>query len=86
LGGDVRLARRLVSDKADIRHLERRAAEAHFARIRSGRRESIETSALHLDILCDLKRINAHIAAVAYPTLEQSGELEETRLKEAREG
>lgn len=82
LGGDVRLARRLVSDKAEIRNLERRAAEAHFARIRSGRRESIETSALHLDVLRDLKRINAHIAAVAYPILEQGGELEETRLKE----
>ncbi len=84
LAGDVRLARRLVSDKAEIRNLERRAAEAHFARIRSGRRESIETSALHLDVLRDLKRINAHIAAVAYPILEQGGELEETRLKEAR--
>ncbi|MCR6631670.1 MAG: hypothetical protein NVV74_17395 [Magnetospirillum sp.] len=84
LAGDARLARRLVSEKAEIRHLERRATESHFARIRSGRRESIETSALHLDVLRDLKRINAHIAAVAYPILEQGGELEETRLKEAR--
>lgn len=81
LGGDVRMARRLVSDKAEIRNLERRATESHFARIRSGRRESIETSALHLDVLRDLKRINAHIAAVAYPILEQGGELEETRLR-----
>ena len=84
LGGDVQLARRLVSDKAEIRKLERRAAEAHFARIRSGRRESIETSALHLDVLRDLKRINAHIAAVAYPILEQQGQLKDTRLREAR--
>lgn len=84
LGGDVRLARRLVADKAEVRNLEKRATDAHFARIRSGRQESIETSALHLDVLRDLKRINAHIAAVAYPILEQEGELEETRLREVR--
>ena len=35
----------------------------------------------NLDVLRDLKRINAHIAAVAYPILEQGGELEETRLR-----
>ncbi len=79
--GDVRMARQLVAEKAEIRILERNAAEAHLSRVGSGRRESIETSALHLDILRDLKRINAHIASVAYPILENRGELEETRLR-----
>jgi len=81
--GDVRLARKLVADKADLRALERNATEAHLSRISSGRRESIETSTLHLDILRDLKRINAHITSVAYPILEQRGELVETRLRPA---
>lgn len=79
--GDPRLARRLIAEKADIRALEKRATEAHLARIGGGRRESIETSTLHLDILRDLKRINAHIASVAYPILEQRGELVATRLR-----
>lgn len=79
--GDIRLARKLVADKAEVRSLEKNATEAHLSRISSGRRESIETSTLHLDILRDLKRINAHIASVAYPILEQRGELVETRLR-----
>ena len=43
--------------------------------------KSVETSALHLDILRDLKRINAHIAAAAYPVLEKLGELLPSRLR-----
>lgn len=85
VSGDIRLARKLIEEKAEVRALERNATEAHLSRISSGRRESIETSTLHLDILRDLKRINAHIASVAYPILEQRGELEETRLR-ASEG
>ena len=36
---------------------------------------------MHLDVLRDLKRIHSHIIAVAYPILEQVGELRATRLK-----
>ena len=42
--------------------------------------ESIESSSVHLDILRDLKRINSHLTSVAYPILEQHGELTESRL------
>ena len=62
----------------------RGATEAHFARVRAGRVESVETSALHLDILRDLKRINAHIAAAAYAVLEKRGELLSSRLRQER--
>jgi phosphate:Na+ symporter len=78
---DVRAARGLLSEKEVFRDLEARATEAHFARIRAGRVESVETSALHLDVLRDLKRINAHIAAPAYPVLEKLGELLSSRLR-----
>jgi len=80
---DAKLARRLVAEKTQLRDLERKATDAHLARLRDGRRESIESSTLHLDILRDLKRINAHIASVAYPILEQRGELAATRLRTA---
>ena len=80
--GDVRAARELLGEKEVFRDLETRATEAHFARIRAGRVESVETSALHLDLLRDLKRINAHLAAAAYPVLEQHGELLSSRLKQ----
>lgn len=80
LARDAKLARRLVGMKVDIRHVERRSAEKHLERLRAGRIESLQTSTLHLDILRDLKRINAHIASVAYPILEESGLLKESRL------
>jgi phosphate:Na+ symporter len=67
---------------AQSRNLETRTTEAHFARIRAGRVESVETSALHLDLLRDLKRIIAHIAAAAYPVLEMRGELLPSRLRQ----
>jgi hypothetical protein len=69
---DARAARRLLGEKEVFRDLEARATEAHFARIRAGRVESVETSALHLDVLRDLKRINAHIAGAAYRCLKSS--------------
>jgi len=78
---DITLARRLVAEKTAMREAEARAADSHYARLREGRPESIETSSIHMDVIRDLKRINGHLATVAYPILEAAGELAETRLK-----
>ena len=78
---DARAARSLLGEKEVFRDLEAHATEAHFGRIRAGRVESVETSALHLDVLRDLKRINAHLAGAAYPVLEKLGELLSSRLR-----
>ena len=83
---DTEAARRLVSEKEQFREIERETTERHFALMRSGRADQIETSALQLDITRDLKRIEAHIAATAYGLLEQSGELRASRLQLAGEG
>ena len=79
---DVRAARRLLAEEEMFRDLEARATEAHFARIRAGRVESRETSTLHLDVLRDLKRINAHLTAAADPVLDRIGELLPSRLRQ----
>ena len=79
---DVDLARRLLMEKINLRSKEFEAAERHFARLKEGRPESIETSAIHLDVIRDLKRINSHLTAVAYPILEAAGQLRESRLLE----
>lgn len=81
---DIVLARRLVGEKAALREAEARTADSHFARLREGRTESIETSSIHMDVIRDLKRINGHLASVAYPILESAGELADTRLKVAQ--
>jgi len=83
MSGDVRMARRLITEKSELRAAELAAAESHLARLREGRPESIESSSLHLDILRDLKRIHSHICSVAYPVLEAAGELQPSRLKVA---
>ena len=82
---DIALARRLVAEKAALREAEARAADSDFARLREGRPESIETSSIHMDVIRDLKRINGHLASVAYPILEAAGELADTRLRTAPE-
>jgi phosphate:Na+ symporter len=82
---DPKMARELIAEKDRIRAAERDATESHLRRLREGTVASLETSALHLDILRDLKRINAHIVSVAHPILEASGELRESRLLAAGE-
>ncbi len=77
---DTGAARRLVAGKEKFRDLERQTTAAHFERVRDGRPESVETSGIHLDIVRDVKRIESHIAATAYPLLEETGELRRSRL------
>ena len=82
MSGDERAARLLAAEKEEFRRLEAEATEAHFARLRMGRVDSAETSALHLDALRDLKSVNTHlVAAAAYPVLENSGELLRSRIR-----
>ena len=80
--GEAREARFLLGEKERMRDLEQTAIENHLRRLREGRPESIETSAVHLDIVRDLKRIAAHVASVAYPILDKNGALRPTRLVE----
>jgi phosphate:Na+ symporter len=83
MSGDVKIARRLIQEKAYLRNAELAAADTHLARLREGRPESLETTSLHLDVLRDLKRIHSHICSVAYPVLEAAGELKSWRADDA---
>ncbi len=75
MSGDIKEARKLIAEKAQLRNAELAAAERHFERLRAGRPETLETTSLHLDVLRDLKRIHSHICSVAYPVLEAAGEM-----------
>jgi phosphate:Na+ symporter len=83
INDNVKTARKLISEKTQIRTAELACADSHLARLREGRPESIETSSLHLDVLRDLKRIHSHICSVAYPVLEAAGELQPNRLRDS---
>lgn len=82
LDGHVRDAQKLLQEKAIFRDLEHDYANAHLARLSENSMQSVETSAQHIDLISDLKRINSHICAIAYPILEQAGALAPTRLKQ----
>ena len=80
--GEPRAARLLASEKEAFRDLETAATQTHFERLRAGRVETQETSALHLDALRDLKLVNTHlVAAAAYPVLRNQGDLLPNRLR-----
>ncbi|AJE45847.1 Na/Pi cotransporter family protein [Celeribacter indicus] len=78
---DMELARQLIQQKVEIRNRERQSAQRHLVRLREGHQQTRETSSLHLDILRDLKRISAHLVAVAHPILDEEGLLIESRLR-----
>ncbi|MEK7829234.1 MAG: Na/Pi cotransporter family protein, partial [Deltaproteobacteria bacterium] len=68
--GDVELAHQLLRHKTRLGEIERDLRQAHINRLHLGLKESIDTSAIHLDVLTNLKRINSYIANIAYPILE----------------
>ncbi|MEX8493305.1 Na/Pi cotransporter family protein [Sphaerotilus sp.] len=86
LDGHPRDAQKLLEEKARFRELEHAYAANHLGRLKDNTAESIETSSLHLDLISDLKRINSHICSIAYPILEPTGALAQTRLRPSRVG
>ncbi len=83
LSRDSETARELVAEKDRLREAEKETAKRHFARLREGTSRSVETSAIHLDTIRDLKQINSLLASIAYPVLEERGLLSSSRLRTA---
>lgn len=79
--GDVEGARRLIEQKAGFRELEHRIIEQHFESRTGGETKSLRASAIFVDIIRDLHRINSHIVSAAYPIVDRAGLLRETRLR-----
>lgn len=67
---DQLLAQRLLRHKQAIGEEERRLRDQHFNRLRQGQTQSHESSAVHLDILTHLKRINSCVTHVAYAIVQ----------------
>lgn len=75
ISSDCDLARLLYESKTEVQKIENDSVSKHLQRIGLGLPDSLGTSALHLDILRDFKRINSHLTATAYPVLIASGEV-----------
>ena len=69
---DRDLAVTLLSHKQAIDQTERILRDGHFARLNAGLAETHETSAIHLDILTHLKRINTSLTHIAHTILQDT--------------
>jgi phosphate:Na+ symporter len=75
VSGDAEAARQLLQEKPEVRRSERMATANHLSRLREGRLETLDTMAMHVDTLRDLKRIHSHICSVAYLFQERDEEV-----------
>ncbi|MCZ4351908.1 Na/Pi cotransporter family protein [Roseovarius aestuarii] len=82
ISDDLESARLLVTEKTELKQAERRSRKRHLERLTHGRKDSFESSDIHLEALRALRDLNGHISAVAYPILYRNGQLLETRLIE----
>ncbi len=72
---DVSMARTLLARKYKFGKREKKAVLNHLEKIRDHADYDSGLSAMQLDVLRDLKRINSHLASAAYPILEAAGQL-----------
>ncbi len=69
---DRGLAQQLLRHKERVDRYERDLRDRHFARLNAGLAQAHETSAIYLDLLTHLKRINSCVTHVAYATLKDT--------------
>jgi phosphate:Na+ symporter len=80
LSDDLDAARRIVAAKEALRGTEREAARRVVAAGAAPASEGGAAPSFVLDAVRDLRRVSAHLAAVAHPVLEQHGALLPSRL------
>jgi phosphate:Na+ symporter len=71
---DAEMAKRLLAQKRRFAERERAYHDSHLARLAGLSPISIETSALHLDVISDMRRIQSLLCAGAYPILEHAAQ------------
>jgi phosphate:Na+ symporter len=80
--GDVEGAKRLISQKDAFRELQNEVLDAHFKLGARGKGEALRRSALYVDIIRDLNRINALVVSAGYPIADAAGLLRGSRLRQ----
>ncbi|MDH3582680.1 MAG: Na/Pi cotransporter family protein [Phycisphaerae bacterium] len=68
---DQQLAQQLLRHKQRLDAYAAELRDRHFRRLNEGLSEALETSAIHLDVLTHLKRINSCLTHVAYAVLHE---------------
>jgi phosphate:Na+ symporter len=78
---DIEGARRLIEQKNAFRTLENKIIDEHFRESGKARSASLRKSALYVDMIRDLHRINSHIVSAGYPIIEAAGLLRDSRIR-----
>ena len=79
--GDIQGAKRLIAQKDAFRALENKVLDEHFRIGRRGKGGALRRSALYVDMIRDLHRINSHIVSAGYPIVDAAGLLRGSRLR-----
>jgi phosphate:Na+ symporter len=79
--GDIEGAKRLIAQKDAFRKLENGVLDQHFKSDKQAKRGALRRSALYVDIIRDLHRINSHIVSAGYPIVDAAGLLRGSRLR-----
>ncbi len=80
---DVAAAKHLIGQKDEFRQLENKMMEAHFTTSLAKKATALRQSALFIDIIRDLHRVNSHVVAAGYPIVDDAGLLRSSRLRNA---
>ena len=80
--GDVEGAKRLISQKDAFRELQNEVLDKHFSTGARGKGEALRRSALYVDMIRDLNRLNALVVSAGYPIADAAGLLRGSRLRQ----
>lgn len=78
---DVAAAQALIAQKDAFRTLENKVIREHFTRKSGDRGKALRRSALFVDLIRDLHRLNSHVVAAGYPIVDAAGLLRSSRLR-----
>ena len=79
---DVAAAQHLIGQKDEFRQLENRMMQMHFTASLANTATALRQSALFIDIIRDLHRVNSHVVAAGYPIVDDAGLLRSSRLRD----
>ncbi len=75
---DATLARKLIRHKERLGEYERLLRDRHFDRLTTNVHRTQQSSAVHLDLLTHLKRVNNYVTHVAYAILDKTPQQRES--------
>ena len=78
---DVEGAKTLIEQKDQFQAIERNVIDEHFRKGAGNKKEALRKSALFIDMIRDLHRVNSHIVSAGYPIVDEAGLLRQTRLR-----